>query len=148
MFEKHKHLFPLDEKGKSTCVPQSFKFIGATCLDNPKMLEKNPNYVAQLASSPRIKMERLLKGNWFAREEGSGYFKREWVEVVDRIDAKVKKRVRCWDVAATMPSEKNPHPDFTASTMMSLCDAGVTELLSIAPIVTAPTKLILFAFVS
>ena len=124
MFEKHKHLFQLDEKGKSTCVPQSFKFIGATCLDNPKMLEKNPNYVAQLASSPRIKMERLLKGNWFAREEGSGYFKREWVEVVDRIDAKVKKRVRCWDVAATMPSEKNPHPDFTASTMMSLCDDG------------------------
>ena len=124
LFEEHKEKFPLDMEGKSTCIPQSFAFIGATCLDNPLMLKKNPNYVAQLANSPRIKMERLLKGNWYAREENSGYFKRDWVEFVDSIPCKVKRRVRCWDIAATKPSETNTHPDYTASVMMSYGEDG------------------------
>ena len=125
LVEKYGADFPIDRRsGLTTCQPRSFRFISATCHDNPPLLESDPNYVSNLLNLPRVEKERLYFGNWFARQSASGYFKREWVEVVDKIDAKVKKRVRCWDIAATMPSEKNPHPDFTASTMMSLCDDG------------------------
>ena len=120
LYNNYKDLFPKDLNGKSTCRPQSFCFIGATCLDNPKMLEKNPNYVAQLASSPRVKMERLLKGNWFAREEESGYFKRSWTPLISDVDySKVKRYVRAFDIAYSVPSETNPFPDYTASVLMA-----------------------------
>lgn len=120
LFDQYHSFFPVNEDGSSTCVPQSFSFIGATCLDNPLMLKKNPNYVAQLASSPRVKMERLLRGNWFAREEESGYFKRHWTPLVKTIDeSKVKRRVRAFDLAASVPSETNPCPDYTASVLLT-----------------------------
>lgn len=120
IFNTYKDLFPLDGDGNSTCVPQSFCFIGATCLDNPLMLKKNPNYVAQLASSPRVKMERLLKGNWYAREEESGYFKRSWTPLITEIDeSKIKQRVRAFDLASSVPSEKYPCPDYTASVLLA-----------------------------
>lgn len=128
LFEQYKHLYPLDEDGKSTCIPQSFCFIGATVLDNPLMMKKNPNYVAQLASSPRIKMERLLKGNWYAREESSGYFKRDWTSIIDIGDYlkndEVVKRVRAWDLASTLPSESYPDPDYTAGVLLARTKSG------------------------
>lgn len=120
LFNTYHKLFPVDEEGKSTCIPQSFCFIGATCLDNPLMLKKNPNYVAQLAASPRIKMERLLKGNWYAREEESGYFKRHWTPLVKEIDhSKVKRWVRAFDIAYSTPSEQSPSPDYTAAVLLA-----------------------------
>ena len=128
LYESHKHLYPVDEDGVSTCRPQSFCFIGATVLDNPLMMKKNPNYVAQLASAPRIKMERLLKGNWFAREESSGYFKRDWTPVVNIRDYlkndEVVKRVRAWDLASTLPSEAYPNPDYTAGVLIARTKSG------------------------
>ena len=128
LFEGYKHLYPLDEDGVSTCRPQSFCFIGATVLDNPLMMKKNPNYVAQLASAPRIKMERLLKGNWYAREEGSGYFKRDWTPIKTAkeiyIDDPVVRRVRAWDLASTLPSESNPSPDYTVGVLVARTKSG------------------------
>jgi len=128
LFDEYKDLYPLNHNGVSTCRPQSFCFIGATCLDNPIMLEKNPNYVAQLASAPRIKMERLLKGNWFAREEGSGYFKRDWTPVQPSHDLfsknEVVKRVRAWDLASTLPSESYPNPDYTVGVLIARTKSG------------------------
>lgn len=128
LYEQYKHLYPLDHNGNSTCRPQSFCFIGATCLDNPVMLEKNPNYVAQLASAPRIKMERLLKGNWYAREESVGYYKRDWTPTIVMQDYikndEVVKRVRAWDLASTLPSESYPDPDYTAGVLLARTRGG------------------------
>jgi hypothetical protein len=59
--------FPKDKTtGESTASPKSFTFISATCLDNPPLLEANPDYVSTLAALPRITRERLLYGKQIA----------------------------------------------------------------------------------
>ena len=120
IIEKYGHLYQKDKNGKSTCNPRTFIFISATCLDNPPLLEANPEYVSNLMSLPRITKERLLLGNWFAREEESGYFKRSWTPLINDVDySKVKRYVRAFDIAYSVPSETNPFPDYTASVLMA-----------------------------
>lgn len=98
---------------------KSFKFVPATALDNTILLETNPDYLNTLKSLPRVEMERLLYGSWYAREQSSGLWKREWVNMVLHPNVKAFKRVRAWDFAATQPSEVNPDPDYTAGVLMS-----------------------------
>lgn len=54
------------ETGESTASPKSFTFISATCLDNPPLLEANPDYVSTLAALPRVTRERVLYGKQIA----------------------------------------------------------------------------------
>ena len=113
--------FPINtDTGLTTCEPKSFTFISATCLDNPPLLKANPKYVSTLMNMPRITRERLLYGNWLAREEGVGYFKRHWLQpLIKNIDySNIKQFVRAFDIAYTVPSESNPTPDYTASVLM------------------------------
>lgn len=124
LIDKYSHSYPKDSDGNTTCKPRTFSFISATCLDNPPLLAANPDYISSLASLPRVTKERLLEGNWYAREENSGYFKREWCEVIDRCDVPIKRSVRCWDIASTKPTEATPHPDYTASTQMGKGEDG------------------------
>lgn len=122
LVEKYSSSFPIDRlSGLSTCQPRSFRFISATCHDNPPLLESDPNYVANLLNLPRIEKERLYFGAWFAREEGSGYFKRHWVgDLVKDVDhSQVKRWVRAFDIAYSVPSEQNPHPDYTANVLLA-----------------------------
>ena len=97
----------------------SFAFIGANCYDNPPLLKAQPGYISNLMSLPRVEMERLLHGSWFARAEASGLFKREWCREVDFPNALAKKRVRAWDLAFSKPSEQYPNPDWTAGVLIS-----------------------------
>lgn len=97
----------------------SFTFIPATCRDNPPLLKANPAYISRLMSLPRIEMERLLLGSWFARLEASGLFKREWVTLVDHPNPKATKRVRAWDFAFSKPSEQYANPDWTRGVLIS-----------------------------
>ena len=132
LFEKFSSKFPLNPlTGESTCLPKSFRFIGATCFDNPEMLKKNPEYVSSLSSQPRVTMERLLLGNWYAREESSGYYKRDWVKEIKPYDkedmsylSRVTKRVRAWDMACTVPSEKNNDPDYSVGVLLARTKDG------------------------
>lgn len=100
--------------------PKSFRFIGATCHDNPINLRNNPDYPSTLLNQGRINAERLYYGNWLAREESAGFFKRDWVEIIETPpdESQVVKRVRAWDIAGTLPSETNPDPDYTAGVQM------------------------------
>lgn len=121
--------FPKDKTtGESTASPKSFTFISATCLDNPPLLEANPDYVSTLAALPRITRERLLYGNWLAREEGSGYFKREWTPIDSAKEIysndEVVRRVRAWDLASTLPSEAYPDPDYTVGVLIGRTRGG------------------------
>lgn len=103
-----------DESGIS-----SFAFIPATCRDNPPLLKAQPDYISRLMSLPRVEMERLLLGSWFARVEASQMWKREWVTFVDHPNARTIKRVRAWDLAFSRPSEAVPSPDWTRGVLMS-----------------------------
>jgi len=98
---------------------KSFRFIPATAEDNKVLLKNNPEYLSTLRSLPRVEMERLLLGSWYARESASGYFKREWVEVVDLPNFAANKRVRAWDLAFSKPSEVRPDVDATCGTLVS-----------------------------
>jgi phage terminase large subunit-like protein len=98
--------------------PKTITFIGGTIFDNPALIAANPGYLAELNALPQIEKDRLLHGNWYARPEGSSHFQRAWLPVVDRVpDGAVY--CRAWDKAATEPSEKNSHPDYTASIKMA-----------------------------
>lgn len=97
----------------------SFTFIPATCRDNPPLLKAQPDYISRLMSLPRVEMERLLLGSWFARQESSGLFKRDWVGLVDHANARATQRVRAWDFAFSKPSEQYSNPDWTRGVLIS-----------------------------
>jgi predicted phage terminase large subunit-like protein len=97
----------------------SFTFIPFTCRDNPPLLRAVPQYLTRLMSLPRVEMEKLLLGSWFARVEASQMWKREWVTLVDQPNGRATKRIRSYDLAFTKKSEKNPSPDFTRGVLIS-----------------------------
>ena len=126
-------LFPELTSPETDLQPESFVFIGATCKDNPLMLKANPKYESSLMNNPnRIKRERLYYGNWLAREEEAGYFKKEWVgELLNPMNkddmsylSKVVRRVRCYDLAGSVPSEKYPSPDWTVGVLIARTSDG------------------------
>lgn len=100
-------------------TPQSYTFISATVKDNPRMKILNPGYVARLENLKRVERERLLLGSWFAKETASGYFKREWCEIIKACPANVVARSRGMDLASSLASESNPNPDWTATVRIS-----------------------------
>jgi predicted phage terminase large subunit-like protein len=110
--------------GPINFMPKSFRFIPLTVYDNPILLKNNPGYLANLLSQPRVNQLRYLHGSWTARAEGSGRFRREWVEIVDYPPNNPISRVRSWDLAASVPSETNRDPDWTAGVKMSRAKDG------------------------
>jgi predicted phage terminase large subunit-like protein len=70
-------------------------------------------------SQPRVNQLRFLHGSWTAKPEGAGYFNRDWITFVDYPPVNPLNRVRSWDLAASVPSESNPNPDWTAGVKMS-----------------------------
>lgn len=110
---------------KKQVKPMSFKFISANVYDNPILCEAQPEYVGWLEGLGRVEKARLLHGSWLAREEGAGYFKSEWVEMLPLIPAKSMRKVRAWDISGTMPSDTNPNPDWTAGVRMSKDKSGM-----------------------
>lgn len=125
LVEKYKHLIADPNQ-----IPMSFRFIGATCDDNPILLRDQPNYKSNLLNKTKVEAERLVYGNWYIREEGAGYWKHEWCKIIrtfphpDDPQDKVDKRVRCWDLAYVEPHEANPDPDYTASVLMARTKHG------------------------
>lgn len=97
----------------------SFKYIPGNIYDNPPLIEANPEYLSQLLTLDRVERERLLEGSWYARQEASGMFKRDWCSLVEHSDIEAKKRVRSWDIAFTEPSDQNKDPDWTRGVLMS-----------------------------
>lgn len=110
---------------------KAFSFIPATCRDNPPLLKAQPSYISNLMSLPRVEMERLLLGSWFARPESSGLFKREWVNLVKYPYGRAKQRVRAWDFAFSKPSEQYPNPDWTRGVLISKDPASIYTVESV-----------------
>ena len=106
----------INKYGKDT-RPVSFSFIPAKIYDNPVVLKNNPQYLADLESLKRVDRDRLLHGSWTAREEASGYFKRDWLIKETRIPNNALS-TRCWDKSSSEVSEAESRPDFTASLKM------------------------------
>lgn len=117
--------------------PLSFQFISARIYDNPPVIKANPDYLTFLENLKRVERERLLEGNWEAREESSGFFKREWLEpeLVDYPHAsEIDRVVRAYDLAGSLASESNPNPDYTASIKMARLKSGQYVILDVCRI--------------
>lgn len=108
----------------------SFRFISATCQDNPVLLEHDPAYVSRLKSLPRIERMRLLDGAWLVQEEAAGYYKKAWTtSIAERDLPQMVKLVRAYDLAGSIPSEKYPDPDYTVGILMGECREGNIYIL-------------------
>lgn len=101
-------------------IPKSFRFIPTNVFDNPYLLPpRNNSYLANLLAQPRVNQLKYLHGSWTAKAEGEGYFKRDWVKIVEFPPRNTVKIVRAWDLAATEVSEANRDPDWTVGVKMS-----------------------------
>lgn len=89
-------------------------FLPARLADNPHL--DADEYAKGLALLDPVTRKQLLEGDWSARKAG-GYFKREWIDIVDEIPAGAK-RVRFWDLAATEP-KPGADPDWTVGALVS-----------------------------
>lgn len=98
-------------------MPKSFSFIASSVHDNAILLQRNPEYLANLMALNLVDRERLLSGNWLIREAAGKVFNRSWFEVVEAAPAG-GKTVRFWDLAATEKEIGKNDPDYTASVLM------------------------------
>ncbi len=103
----------------------TYKFIPMTIVDNPVLIKNNPGYLANLQAMSKVDQARFLRGSWTAKPEGEGYFRREWLKVVDFPPPHAVARVRSWDLAASEPSESNRDPDWSAGVKLSRDKYGV-----------------------
>ena len=69
--------------------------------------------------------------NWYAQEEGAGYFKRDWVTMLNPMNKddmsyrdQVVARVRAYDLAGSVPSEQYPNPDYSAGVLIARTKDG------------------------
>lgn len=92
-----------------------FVFYSAGVDDNPYIKRYLPGYILKLDNLPKLEKLMLRQGCWYAKSEASGFFKREWVKIVDISNIPMHlKKVRAYDIAATLPDkEVNPNPDWT-----------------------------------
>lgn len=103
-------------------LPKSVTFVPALLSDNPKLLEKDPAYKANLHALPLVERERLLNGNWNIRLEAGKFFNRSWFRIADEIPRPIagERPVDCrfWDFASTAKKLTGNDPDFTAGVLI------------------------------
>lgn len=110
--------------------PKSLTFIPAKLEDNQILMQADPGYLGNLLAQSHIERSRLLDGNWKIRASAGLFFKRGWFEVIKAGPAKVKRRVRYWDLAGTetekdeADKDRSVGPAWTVGTLMSLTESG------------------------
>jgi predicted phage terminase large subunit-like protein len=120
--------------------PKSLTFVPGKLEDNQILVAKDPAYRAWLESLPLVDRERLLGGNWKIKPAAGLYFKREYFTIVDEVPGDLVNVVRCWDKAATEPSEKNRDPDYTAGVKLGKLRDGRYIVLHVARAQSSPGK--------
>lgn len=97
-------------------------FIPAKLNDNPYL--DATEYRMSLTELDPVTRAQLLNGDWTARNDG-GYFRREWMPIVDAAPAQAT-RVRWWDFAATeVNAKKSNDPDYTCGVLLAKANDGL-----------------------
>jgi len=114
-------------------LPLSFRFIPATCEDNPVLLAARPEYISFLQSLKKVDQLRLWKGSWNARENPESYFSRDTIKEIDRRPEFDMELVRAWDLAATPePALGQPNRgDYSVGVLMGRSKAGQYYVLDV-----------------
>jgi len=96
-------------------------FIPAKVQDNPSL--DLGEYLKSLANLDPVTRKRLLDGDWDVTGAG-GFFKRHWYEIMPGIAGQVRRVVRYWDLASSVPTPTYPDPDWTIGTKMAVTWSG------------------------
>lgn len=99
---------------------KSFTFIPSRLDDNPRLVEANPEYRANLQALDEVEKQRLLYGNWKVRADAGKIFHRDWLIPV-REEEVVRSGYDCrfWDFASTSKEfSKAGDPDYTVGAKM------------------------------
>lgn len=101
-------------------MARTFTFINSSVYDNQVLMDKDPNYIANLESLPAYDRAQLLQGNWNVRIEAGMYFRAHWFMVIDELPAPLYYMSSCryWDRAATTPKD-GIDPDYTVGLKMA-----------------------------
>ncbi len=118
------------------CLPKSFSFVASTVFDNMILLEKDPNYLANLKALPRFEREQLLHGNWNIRPTSGMFFQRTFFEVIGVLPKNLTF-CRYWDRAATKKTESND-PDYTVGVKMAKDRDGVFYVCDVVRLQESP----------
>jgi len=102
-------------------------YVPAGLDDNPFVNQES--YRQSLAMLDSVERARLEAGDWYADEPGAK-FNKAWfsdriITIEDIPDGAWGNRVRYWDIAATLPSEKNKDPDYTVGALVSEVDGVI-----------------------
>ena len=104
----------IEAHGDDGKLALKFVFYAANVYDNPWVRKEQPGYVHKLENLKTVEREKLLLGNWFAKEEGDGYIDRDWFQTIPLTQVPLGlQSIRCWDLAGTKPHEGNKNPDWT-----------------------------------
>ncbi len=95
----------------------SVTFIKASVFDNKILLEKDPQYLANLNALDRVERARLRDGNWKVKASAGNIFRRSDFKVIQEAPP-VVRRIRYWDRAATKVNPQSPNPDWTVGVDM------------------------------
>lgn len=125
LYDKY-HNPDLDKDHPEQVRPISFQVLLGNLYDNPTLMRTNPGYKASLEALPEVEKQRLLLGNWTARETGSTYFQRDWCpeQVDEPLPHEIVRTVRAYDFAGTLKSASNPSPDYTVGVKISKLKSG------------------------
>lgn len=119
----------------------SITFIPSKLDDNPTITANDPDYRDKLEALPAAERAALLDGNWNARESAGDYFQEAWFPPVEAPPYPITRRVRFWDLAASVPTNANPDPDFTEGWLVyEMRPRGATEPLWLIADVIAMRK--------
>ena len=119
----------LIEKYGNTIRCQSYTFLAASLKDNPIMKVLNPGYCDRLENLKRSERARLLLGSWHVLDTNDGFWKADWVPIVDEYPKDIISEVRSWDIAASVPTESNRDPDWTCGVKMAKARDGFYYIL-------------------
>ena len=113
--------------------PKSVTFIPSKVTDNKILLSQNPEYLSSLRSMLEYEQQRLLGGNWFARPLAGEIFKEHYWNRTEGVPNKyhIKRIVRYWDRASTLPSDVNPDPDYSCGALVAIADNDDIYVLDI-----------------
>jgi predicted phage terminase large subunit-like protein len=108
-------------------------FIPASYKENPYL--DQTEYEKSLDKLDWITREQLKHGNWDVNPQG-GLFKREWFNVTDNTPQLVR-RVRAWDLAATIPAP-GKDPDYTVGILLGLDKDNTVYILDVRRVRDTP----------
>lgn len=96
-------------------------FIPAKVRDNPSL--NLTEYLRSLENLDPVTRKRLLDGDWDVTGSG-GFFKRFWFPIVPVLAGNMRRVVRYWDLASSVPTASYPDPDWTRGFKMGLTWPG------------------------